>query len=105
MEAGQNNEIKDGIIRIVLASRGDYSVLRAEYIKDGKMATLAIDRYRNATRKNLADLRREGIRIARAKRVKFVDEIALAAMEAERMPHGRRTENIVLANNEPCVRP
>lgn len=105
MEAGQDDNLKDGIIRIVLTVRGDYSVLRAEYIKNGKMATLAIDRYRNATKKNLADLKREGIRIARAKRVKFVDEIALATMEAERMPHGRATENVVLANHHPCVRP
>lgn len=105
MEAGQDNKVKDGIVRIVLANRGDYSVLRAEYIKDGKMATLAIDRYRNATRKNISDLRREGIRIARAKRVKFVDEIALATVREERMPYGKPTEAVVLANDHPCVRP
>jgi hypothetical protein len=72
-------------------------------IKDGKPATLAIDRYLNATKKNISDLRREGIRIARAKRVRFADEIILPTME--RKPYGNPPENVVLAHNHACVRP
>ncbi len=95
--------VKDGIVRIVLAARGDYAVLRAELIKGGKFTTLAIDRYLNATRKNISDLRREGIRIARAKRVKFSDELALAT--TERRPYGNPPEDVVLAHDHACVRP
>jgi hypothetical protein len=95
--------VKDGIVRIVLTTRGEYSVLLAELIKDGKPTTLAIDRHQRATRKNISDLRREGIRIARAKRVRFADEITLST--TERKPYGNPPENVVLANDHACVRP